>query len=138
MQGLKSIKIVKKIFDCLGLICYRRSNMAYFWFSKSFFYVKNQQIFLISFLLKNIKLREQLLLLTYFDNIDVNVLYFLKMGPNFPRAILVHESPVAKNIVQWRAPHWTSFLATGHLLTRAGSRTFLWHFQQIFAFFIRH
>ena len=54
-----------------GLIWYRMSNIAQFWFSKSFFYVKNwPNLSEFFFSLKNIKMGEQLLLMTYFDNFD--------------------------------------------------------------------
>ena len=53
-----------------------RSNIAQFWFSKSFFCVKNQLNLSDFFSLENIKIEEQLLLLTYFDNFDFIVLYY--------------------------------------------------------------
>ena len=48
--------------------------------SKSFFYVKSLSDF---FSLKNIKIGDQLLSLTHFDNIDFNVLSLIKMGQIF-------------------------------------------------------
>jgi hypothetical protein len=46
------------------------SIIAQFWFSKSFFYVKNQPNLSDFFPLKNIKIGEELLLLTHFDDFD--------------------------------------------------------------------
>ena len=67
------------MFWVFGWIWNERSNMAQFWFSKSFFYVKNQpNLPTFFFSLKNIKKGDQLFLLTYFDNFNV-----LKMAPNF-------------------------------------------------------
>ena len=51
------------------LVRFGKSNVAQFWFSKSFFYVKNQpNLSDFFFSLKNIKIGEQLSLLTYFEN----------------------------------------------------------------------
>ena len=61
-----------------GLIWYRISNIAQFWFSKSFFYVKNWPNLSDFFSLKNIKMGEQVLLMTYLAIFNFQCTFFSK------------------------------------------------------------
>ena len=61
--------------------------MANFWFSKSFFYFKNQlNSSNLFFSLENIKLGEDVLLVTLFDYFHFQIPLFSEITPNFWRA----------------------------------------------------
>ena len=80
-QCLRSMKTAIKIVFCL--IWYWRSNVAKFWFSKLFFYVKNQPNLYNFFLLKNTKMGDKLSSIPYLINLfSKNLPKFWRLIPN--------------------------------------------------------
>ena len=71
-------------------------NVVNFWFSKSFFYVKNQPNLSIFFSLKNTKSGEELLSMTLFDYFHFWSTLFSEIVPNFWRA------PINPNQFRWK------------------------------------
>ena len=82
-QGQRSMKTAIKRFLVFGLIWFWRFNIPKFWFSKPFFHVENQ----LNLYKKNHWRIQKWEINFYFYHILIilifNVLYFLKMRPNF-------------------------------------------------------